>query len=114
MPETPVRIGVMIAPLGTGDDCRALKYLILHQNTLQRSIEFQLLPVTNDGLIQQLSQGEMPNRNEIEDAMPDFLLGYRESLARIARGYDLQPEPDFPIVILSTARFTDNYYLTGR
>ena len=115
MPDTPVRIGVMIAPLGTGDDSRALKYLILHQNTVQRSFEFQLLPVPvpDDRLIRQLAYDRTPNRNEIEDAMPAFVSRCRQSLDEVATGYKLQPEPAFPIVVLSTATFTDNYYLTG-
>lgn len=113
MPQTPVRIGVVIAPLGTGDDSRALKYLILQQNTVQQSFEFQLIPVSADSLIQQLSHDKKLNRNQIEDAMPAFLNRYRQSLAESAAGYELQPEPTLPIVVLSAATFTDNYFLTG-
>lgn len=45
--------------------------------------------------------------------MPGFLKEYRENLAQIAREYGLRPESDLPIVIISTATFTDNYFLTG-
>lgn len=54
MPDTPVRIGVIIAPLGDKGDPRALKYLLLHQNSLQQSFEFQLLPVLDHAIIDQL------------------------------------------------------------
>ena len=113
MSDTPVRIGVIIAPLGAGGDPLVLKYLLLHQNSLQQSFEFQLLPFFRHSIIQQLSAGQSPNRKEIVAAMPAFLEEYRENLAQFALGYGHPTESNLPIVILSTAKFTDNYYLTG-
>lgn len=113
MSDTPVRIGVIIAQLGDRGDPRALKYLLLHQNSLQQSFEFHLLPVFDHAIIQQLAPGQSPNREEIEEAMPAFLKVYRENLAQFARGYGHRPESNCPIVILSTATFTDNFFLTG-
>ena len=113
MPDTPVRIGVLIAPLGAGDDSLALKYLLLHQNTLQRSFKFHLLPVPDDVLIHRLTHDQKPDRQQLEDAMPQFVQRYRQTLHEFAIGYDLQPESPFPIIILSTATFTDNYSLTS-
>jgi len=113
MKRAPVKIGVIIVPFDMGDDCRALKYLILHQNTIQQSLEFQILPVTDDDIIEKLSCGGPLERDKIEKAMPEYLIRYRESLVERSQGYDLQPEPDIPIVLLTTATFTDNYFLTG-
>ena len=113
MPDTPpCKLGVMIPELGMQDGGRALRYLLLHQNTLQKSFEFHVLPVIEDRIVDQLLPGQRANRIQVEEEMPAFMRKCRENYARLAQGYGLPSEPD-PILILSTATFADNYYLTG-
>ena len=114
MPDTtPCKLGVMIPELGMPDSDQALRYLLLHQNTLQKSFEFHVLPVVEDRIVDQLLPGQRVNRIEVEMAMPAFVRKCRDNYANLAEDFGLLPEPDLPILILSTATFTDNYFLTG-
>lgn len=114
------RIGVLILPLGMSGDDLALKYLLLHLNTVQKSFEFYLLPVFDDPMLKKLQSGESPVRLDIEAEVPTFLERYRKALSDYATGYSDYAtgytRPLFlndPLVILTTSTFSDNYFLTG-
>ncbi|EOK6316629.1 hypothetical protein ACM8C1_004615 [Vibrio parahaemolyticus] len=113
MINKPTKIGVIIAELAEGYDDRALKYLILHMNTLQSSFEYQLLPVPDSTLIEKLSFNQSVDRHEIEDEMEEFVSSYKQGLTHHASGYGLSCTDDFSIIVLSAAKFNDNYYQTG-
>lgn len=113
MDNNPVKIGILIAPLAKDYDNRALKYLILNMNSLQGSFEYQILPLLETELIEQLSFDKIADRSEIERAMPAFLQQYRSRLEATSTDYGLAHEDELKIVILSSARFSDNYYQTG-
>ena len=67
--KASVKIGVAIMPHGMGDDCRALKYLILRQNTIQQIFELRLL---SDDLIEQPLCGKRLESDAIANAMPEI------------------------------------------
>jgi hypothetical protein len=113
MDKDPVKIGVLIAPLAENYDNRALKYLILNMNLLQNSFEFQILPLPDLEIIEQLSYNKTANRIEIEKAMPEFLLNYKNQLQSQSSNFGLLHEDNVKIVILSSAKFKDNYYQAG-
>src|SRR5438445_2624282 len=113
MPEHPLRIGVVITTL-EGIDTTALKYLILYQNTLQKSFQFELLPVDErDKFLSALDSRAPVKRESIEKQMDAFLVRYKKWLENYASSFDLTPSLPDTYVILSTARFSDNYYVTG-
>lgn len=113
MTDGPTRIGIILTSLG-GLDSRALEYLVLFQNTQQNSLEFQFLPTpTDDELIKQLDSAEPIDRVSVEQQAPDFIARYHEWLTSYASNYGIASEAPDGIVILSTAKFADYYYLTG-
>jgi hypothetical protein len=113
MSKKTIRIGVMIAPLGSGDDHRALEYLLLYQNTLQKSFEFHLLTVPDDPLIDEFNPNQSPDSDEVEKKMPDFIKKFRKILAEDASDFGLDQDPVGPIIILSAATFSNNFYTIG-
>lgn len=113
MDVNPVKIGILIAPLAKDYDCRALKYLILSMNSLQSSFEYQFLPLPESNLIEELSFNKTTDRIKIEEAMPSFLQQYKIQLESTSASYGLSQEDNLKVVILSSAKFSDNYYQTG-
>lgn len=113
MARNQIQIAVAIASLGSKDADMALKYLILHQNSLQRSFEFHILSDFEDEVIASLSHGQIIMRSEVEKSMPAFMRRFHQSIQGLAEEFGLQSPSDLPIVILSTAAFSDNYYVTG-
>lgn len=113
MTKDVTKIGVLLTALG-GLDTRALRYLILHQNSLQQSFEFQLLATPrDDALITLLNSPQPINRPDVEAIVNDFISRYRADLRDRAASYQVPPILPASIVILTTARFSDNYFATG-
>lgn len=113
MPVTPTRIGILLTKLG-GMDTRALKYLVLYQNTLQTSFEFQFLPTPeDDSFLQELDAPKALKRETAEKQAAVFISRYREWLIEDAADYELDHELPTGFVILSNAKFVDEYYLTS-
>ncbi len=114
MPEYPVRIGVILTELG-GLNSTALKYLILYQNTLQKTFQFELLPVPDSGdkFLGQLDSPVPIDREKIEKQMDAFVSRYKKWLEKQAEDFDITPTLPDGYVIMSTVKFDDNYFLTG-
>jgi len=63
MKKDSTRIGIILTSLG-GLDIRALKYLVLFQNTLQESFEFEFLPAPEKSdLLEKLDSSEPLERS---------------------------------------------------
>jgi len=114
MKNVPTKVGIILTSLG-GLDIRALKYLVLFQNTLQQSFEFEFLPTQeNSNFIDHLNSKESIDREAVEQNAGKFFAGYNDWLKKNASDYWLTYERPDGFVILSTAKFEDNYYATGK
>jgi hypothetical protein len=112
MTDGPIKIGITHTSLG-GLDTKALKYLVLFQNTLQNSFEFQFLPSPEDDpLIELLNSSKPIDPNEVEQKAKAFIPEYRKWLVDQAGEFKLDFEDPNGFVILSTAKFADNVYFT--
>ncbi|HCB00874.1 MAG TPA: hypothetical protein DEP19_00685 [Anaerolineae bacterium] len=88
----------------------ALQYLVLHLNTLQRSFEFEFLPIYSDVFLQQLSSRNPIDRESIRRQSGDFINRYSTSIGRLSTLYKLKETSSDHFVILSLTKFSDNYY----
>jgi len=113
MARPPTLIGVILSGIDERTEA-ALKYLVLLQNCLQASFEFAFLPVPPDNkLLERLGSSKPLDRSEIERDMKSFRPSYDKWLSQDAAGYENLPPQLDGLVVVSTARFEDNYYLTG-
>jgi hypothetical protein len=111
MPPGPAKVGVILADLGKLN-VTALKYLVVHLNTLQTSIEFEILsPNPEDELLVTLGKGKSVDRDKCRSMLPAF----RERMIRFYNAeqetYDLA-DPSVPdnFVVISLAKFSDEHY----
>jgi hypothetical protein len=107
----PARIGVVFADLGKLN-VTALKYLIVHLNTLQRSIEFELLaPDSNDPLLVALSHEKIADRDKCRDMLSSFRDRIVQQFDQERKEYDLA-DGSLPVnfVVVSLANFSDEHY----
>jgi hypothetical protein len=109
-PTYPIRIGILFGKLGRLNTT-ALKYLILHLNTLQSCIEFEILPIDeSDRLIEQTSCYREIDSKIVKADLLDFKKRTEEFLRQSMDGYRLK-ERDMPagMILLTTAKFTDHF-----
>src|SRR5437868_8730294 len=107
----PTRVGVILGELGKLN-VPALKYLILHLNTLQRTFEFEFLDIDPlDPLIAQLRPGEVVDRENCRGMLQNFHHRLVERITREQQDYNLvdQSIPD-GFVLVTMARFSDEHY----
>ena len=107
----PARVGVILGDLGKLN-IAALKYLIVHLNTLQTSIEFELLAIDPaDPLLTSLRHGRVVDRNLCRSMLPAFSERIVQQLAIEQQQYDLA-DKSMPqgFVVISLARFSDEHY----
>ncbi|MFY9557439.1 MAG: hypothetical protein WAV20_19110 [Blastocatellia bacterium] len=105
------RVGVIFGPV---DDLNvvAAGYLILHLNTLQHAIEFELVPSPPDNLLWPLLSRKVVSRSEVEAAGIEFRDQYHEYWQRLlARSIASETPPSY-LIVVSLARFADNLYST--
>lgn len=108
-----IRIGVILEPLGD-INLSALRYLILHLNTLQGSFEYEILPVNSDDpFIKQLASKTAVDRQKVKREIPAFLHRNGEFLQQRIAKFGLQEPPPNHFIIVSTAWFSDNHYVTN-
>ena len=83
------RVGVILCNLGKLN-ITALKYLIVHLNTLQASVEFELVAVdSNDPLIALLAPGSTPKRDHCRGMLPDFRKRVLQQVTEKGNKYNL-------------------------
>lgn len=107
----PLRVGVVLADLGKLNDT-ALKYLVVHLNTLQSSVEFEFLtPDENDPLLNSLSAGAVMDRNKCREMLEPFRERVIKQFAQQQVSYDLTDRsPVENFVVISLAKFSDGHY----
>jgi hypothetical protein len=96
MLAAPTRVGVLMAAPGKLN-VTALKYLIVHLNTLQTSVEFEILsPNPKDELLVSLGEGKVVDRDKCRSMLPDFRERMIRFIAAEQKAHDLadQSIPD--------------------
>lgn len=112
MTNSPLKIGIILN-FSENINVTALKYLILYQNVIQESIEFQILPNPQDStLLDKLKTNAELNREDIEEEIKNYEESYLEWLNKRALEYGLRSENHDCVVVVSMAKFSDNYYLS--
>jgi hypothetical protein len=109
----PFRVGVIPVPFD-GLNRPALKYLILHLNTIQSVFEFEFLPVTSDDFLQRLRTGVPVERAELRNAMPEFAARYVKFLEGEAQLYGLETQIPDHLTVVCAATFRDHFYSSQR
>jgi hypothetical protein len=111
-----IQTGILLTDLG-GMDVRALKYLVLYQNTLQKSFEFQFMPdptepeLQLDPFIQTLDAAV--DRQAIRAQGDTYFGKYKKWLETHAEVYGMDAASPDSIVILSIAKLLGNNYLNA-
>jgi hypothetical protein len=105
----PYRVGVI--PLQfAGHSIPALKYFVLHLNTIQDAFEFEMLPNNQSKMLQLLESGETVDRNEMRQRSAPFAADYIEYIVTQGANFKVSAEPPRHLIIVSPARFHDNFY----
>lgn len=110
------QIGVVLCADIHADAVPALKFLLLHTNTLQRVFEYQFLPTSEDRLLHQLASGAILDRQHLEADLPRFHRDYAEFLMNQGIEYGLTDDLDWRpnnYILVSRATLADRYYLTA-
>jgi hypothetical protein len=107
-----LRIGVVTEPLGSLDS-PALRFLILKLNSLQRSFEFELVtPTDGDRLLTQLGGTSVVERSQIKEGLVALAGRLQARMASEIKQFGCSEQPSDKFVILTTARFMDNFMST--
>lgn len=110
----PLRIGVLLNGLEEAN-VDALKYLILHSNRLQNSFQFEFYTLPNeDALLSLLRSKDLVDRTTVKSQIPSFYGRCMTHLTREVRDYGLQEPPPTYFIIVSLARFMDEFYSTRK
>jgi len=106
-----VRVGVLFGPV---DDLNivAAGYLILHLNTLQRAIEFELMPPPPENLLWPLLSGKEVDRDKVETAVGGFRDLYSQHWQDLLAHSIASEDQTTHLIIISLAKFDDYLYST--
>src|ERR1700737_1623767 len=110
-PQVPARVGVILAEVQKLNTT-ALKYLIVHLNTLQTSIEFEILtPDAGDPLLTMLNTRETVDRDKCREMLYPFRDRIVQQFQREQDEYDLA-DRSLPanFAVISLAKFHDEHY----
>lgn len=105
------RVGVLFGPV---DDLNAVAagYLILHLNTLQHALEFELMPPPPGNLLWSLLSEKEVDRGEVETAVSGFRDLYNQHWQHLLSHSSASEDPPIHLIIISLARFHDYLYST--
>src|SRR5438094_7800954 len=109
--KKPTQIAVVLCRDIAKEAVPALKFLLLQLNTLQSTFEYEFLPDPDDDLLIRLSSGEELKRKEIDEDLDRFSQAYSDFLYRKAKDYELPVVIPGEILIVSRAKFADNYFV---
>jgi hypothetical protein len=112
---TKRRIGIVLAGLGDAN-VDALKFLVLQMNRLQGTFEFEFLPICKDAFLDTLQgyDSSAPlkplDRKAVKADALSFAQRYLNFLTSENTLYTLAESPPDYFIVISLARFTDEYY----
>ena len=94
------RIGILLGPLGDLNTS-ALRFLILHLNTLQSAVEFEILPAPPSDPLWDLLASKIPvDRAETERIAAGFIGRYRDHWQHLLSTYGLSESFPHTVIIL--------------
>lgn len=103
------RIGLISLLDGVND--AALRYLLLHLNTLQNGFEFEFLsPHPEDPFLREMAGGKTADRAAVREDCAHFKNLLMAHLRDQALVFGTREDPPEHIVVLTGARFDDNFY----
>lgn len=109
-----VRVGIVLVGMDAVN-LPALKYLLLQLNTLQTSVQFELCPSYSDeAFFEQLGKRLVVDREKLRDQCAEFGQRYRARLDAERQEYEVREDPPAQFVIVSLAKFADEYYTMRR
>jgi hypothetical protein len=110
--KRPIKIGIILKGFDKREST-ALRYLILQQNTLQQSIEFQLLPVPaeKNPMDDLVSEQIIQKCSEVRNKIREYKTSYYNWLKNEKKCGDIQNELD-GIILISMAKFQDRFYFS--
>jgi len=109
-----IRIGILLG-YAKGLNKSALRYLLVHLNSLQTSFEYEFLPTDfgDDRLrgdpFLGLAAAQLVDREEMRSLIPAFLDRYRAALEQENENYKLKEPPPERFVLITLARFSDDW-----
>jgi hypothetical protein len=116
-PPAPLHVGILFAGLAE-KELPALKYLLLHLNTVQGLFQFEFVAGDGSGprhpLLELLSRKQPSKREQAEGLMEAFVEEYGRILQGESGTYGVGGTHPRHFVVVSKARFTDQYYLTDK
>jgi hypothetical protein len=115
-PTAPHKIGVVFGKMGRVR-LPALKFLIVHLNTLQTVLEFEILPTPVSPVVDQLDGRRRMKLDEVRNGVKDFYTDLKkrikadeESIRPLQMAVPTVPEN---IVLLTMGRLDQGYYTIG-
>lgn len=103
------RIGILTHMDGSDD--AALRFLILRMNTIQGGFEFEFVPFDpSDPFLVALRPNSLADRQRLRGECAAFAERQREVFRGFSAGFRTTESAPEHIVVLSTARFSDNHY----
>jgi len=104
------RIGILLIGLEKAN-IPALQFLVLQMNLVQHAFEYEFLPFDlNDEFVKELSSRSPIDREAIRAAVPSFIDRYQSYLQDEVTAYGLEEASADCYVLVTMARFSDNYY----
>ena len=109
--STPHRLGLLLVGVKESN-VSALQYLLLQINQLQQTFECEFLPAFEDEFLTRLKSKDTISRDETKKQIPAFSQRYLARLEQLISTYGLREQPPEYFVVISLARFDDEYYST--
>lgn len=101
------RIGILL--VGVDElNVPALQFLITHLNCLQKSFQYEFLPINeDDAFVRQIVDARQIDREKLRAQVADFLVRHRAFLVSYTNA--LKEEPPKHFVVVTLGRFGDNF-----
>ena len=103
------RLGILFVDFEQAN-LAAFRYLVLHMNRIQDIFEYEILPPSTDRMFYSLPAKRAVNRSSIKKDAARFFRDYSSYLRQQNAEDKLQEQPPGYFILLTLARFTDDYY----
>jgi hypothetical protein len=94
-------------------DDSALRYLLLSMNSVQDIFELEFVPFDNQDSFLQPLLGNVPTERPASGQMLEFHHRQMRHFREVAAQYEQPTDPPDCLQIISTAKFSDNYFYTS-
>lgn len=109
----PTTIGIIFGPFNESAK-EALSFLLIYQNTIQKTFEFHILSYPpHDPFLEILSADSAPKHADVYPHIDDFLSRVKSWNNSEAESFGLDKVEVDKIVLLTDSTFSDNFYYVG-